>query len=195
MFDRVIAGFDGFDGGRDAIALAVGLRPQHLTIVMVYGPQATVASSTVARYWDLLRDDAERRLAAVAAELGIEAELRAVANTSAGRALHDAAQASDAELLVIGSAHRGPLGRLLVGDDGSAVLHGAPCPVAIAPKRLRAAGWRPQRIGVGYDGADESRPHWPPPPRWLSSSTPTSWSARRGRSRSSPPLRIRPTSR
>jgi nucleotide-binding universal stress UspA family protein len=157
MFDRVIAGFDGYDGGRDAIALATRLRPQHLIVVMAYGPQTIIAPSSVLDYWDDLRDDAKRRLAAACAELGVEAELHVVADTSPARALHHAAEQHRADLLVVGSAHRGPVGRLLVGDVAAGVLHDAPCPVAVAPKRLRDAGWSPARIGVGYDGREESR--------------------------------------
>lgn len=157
MFNRVIAGFDGFDGGRDAIALAAALRPKHLTVLMAYGPQMSVAPPTIDRHWDALVPDAERYVATASAEAGRDdAETRIVNASSAAQALQQAAIDEDADLLVIGSAHHGPLGRLLVGDVGAAVLQGAPCPVAVAPKRLRP-GWRPERIGVGYDGRSESR--------------------------------------
>jgi nucleotide-binding universal stress UspA family protein len=157
MFDRVIAGFDGFDGGRDAIALAAALRPKDLTILMVYGTQIMAQPQPSSADWDPLREDAERQVAAAAAGLGDEVKARAVSSTSAARALHEAAVDGDADLLVIGSAHHGSLGRLRLGDEGAAVLHGTPCAVAVAPKRLHAHGWRSGRIAVGYDGSDESR--------------------------------------
>jgi nucleotide-binding universal stress UspA family protein len=38
------------------------------------------------------------------------------------------------------------------------LLHGAPCPVAVAPRGLADAGqWRPATIGVAYDGTPEAR--------------------------------------
>ncbi len=42
----------------------------------------------------------------------------------------------DADLLVVGAAHRGPLGRVLLGDDASSTPDGVKCAVAIAPRGL-----------------------------------------------------------
>jgi nucleotide-binding universal stress UspA family protein len=157
MFNRVIAGFDGYDGGRDAIFLAQRLRPERLTVLMAYGAQTVVAPTAALTYWEECRADARRRLAAACMELGAEAEQHVVADTSPARALHDLAAERHADLLVIGSSHRGPLGRLLVGDVGTSVLLDAPCAVAIAPKRLRDGDWAPRRVGIAYDGSDGAR--------------------------------------
>jgi nucleotide-binding universal stress UspA family protein len=156
MFTRVLAGFDGYDGGRDAIVLADRLRPEHLTVLMAYGTQTVVAPIAAIAYWDECRDDAKRRVAAACRELGVTAEERVVADMSPARALHDHAAEHHADLLVVGSTHRGAVGRLLVGDVGAAVLRDAPCPVAIVPKRLRDTRWAPRRIAVAYDGGDGS---------------------------------------
>jgi len=73
-------------------------------------------------------------------------------------ALHRLADEHDAALVVVGSTHRGPIGRVLPGSTAERLLHGATCPVAIVPRGYRA---RPQgeirTIGVGYDASDESR--------------------------------------
>jgi len=69
--------------------------------------------------------------------------------------LRDVALRRGADLLVIGSCHRGSFGRLLLGDDSRAVLARAPCPVAIAPRGY-APPDRLVRIGVGYDGSPEA---------------------------------------
>lgn len=153
MFERVIAGFDGYDGGRDAVFLADRLRPRQLTVVMAYGAKAVIAPTAALTYWDDGRADAQRRVAAACDELGVTARQHVVADLSPAHALHDQAAEDHADLLVIGSSHRGRLGRLLVGDVGTSVLLDAPCPVAIAPKRLRDADWAPRRIGVAYDGS------------------------------------------
>jgi nucleotide-binding universal stress UspA family protein len=47
--------------------------------------------------------------------------------------LHELAELTDADLLVIGSSRRGLLGRALIGGDTRAALNGASCAVAIAP--------------------------------------------------------------
>lgn len=153
MFDHVIAGFDGRDGGRDAIALAVALRPRRLTILMAYGPDTMVAPTMSSDYWDVLRDSAEQTLATACAQLGVGAEAVAVADTSAAGALHRAATDAAADLLVVGSAHRGRVGRLLIGDVAGTVLGDAPCAVAVAPAGLRETAWAPRRIGVAFDGS------------------------------------------
>jgi nucleotide-binding universal stress UspA family protein len=52
---------------------------------------------------------------------------------SATRALHDLAEREHARLVAIGSSGRGRVGRVLPGAVTDRLLHGAPCPVAVAP--------------------------------------------------------------
>jgi nucleotide-binding universal stress UspA family protein len=52
---------------------------------------------------------------------------------SPARALHELAVAAGAQLLVIGSSDRGAAGRGFPGAVTDRLLHGAPCPVAVAP--------------------------------------------------------------
>ena len=70
--------------------------------------------------------------------------------------LHEAASAARADLLVIGACHRGPVGRVLAGDDTRRIVRDAPCPVAVAPHGYAEAGHELARIGVGYDGDREA---------------------------------------
>src|SRR4051812_36420162 len=67
------------------------------------------------------------------AETDVEAHLRWYGSSSVGRGLHELCEVIGADLLVVGSSHRGLLGRVLIGDDTSAALNGAPCAIAIAP--------------------------------------------------------------
>lgn len=70
-----------------------------------------------------------------------------------GHALHEAALAAAADLIVVGSSGRGLLGRILAGDDVIATLRCAPCAVAIAPHGFLSQADDPIAcIGVGYDG-------------------------------------------
>jgi nucleotide-binding universal stress UspA family protein len=57
-------------------------------------------------------------------------------------------------LIVLGSTHRGGLGRVMPGSVAERLLNGAPCPVAVAPR-----GYEPRElrvIAVGYDGSAEA---------------------------------------
>jgi nucleotide-binding universal stress UspA family protein len=71
---------------------------------------------------------------------GVAVECRELASRSAARALHEAAEADDAGLLVVGSTSRGTLGRVLPGSTAERLMHGAPCPIAVIPHRWRAGG-------------------------------------------------------
>ena len=61
-----------------------------------------------------------------------------------------------ADLIVVGSTHTDHAGRIAPGSTAEQLLHGSPCPVAVAPDgyRLRPAAF--ERVGVGYDGSDEA---------------------------------------
>lgn len=159
MFAHVIAGFDGSDGGRDAIALGAALRSPggRLTIVSTFGQDAYISAEIVTDSRDTLEAAALRRLEAVRVELEVDAELVATADSSPARALHRIAEELHADLIVVGPAHHGALGRIVLGDVGRAVLHGAPCPVAVAPRRFHDDPWSPRRIIVAFDGSPEAR--------------------------------------
>ena len=104
----------------------------------------------------------ERAMAALeqAAEpLGAECELKlhTEASSSPVRGLHDAAAALDAALLVVGSSHRGRLGRVMPGGVGERLLHSAPCAVALAPRGYTGEDDGIRRIGVAFIDTPEGR--------------------------------------
>jgi nucleotide-binding universal stress UspA family protein len=104
-----------------------------------------------ARYFDRIFDQAR-------AELGGAQFERHPLRDSAAHGLTELAETVEADVVVIGSTHHGPIHRVLAGTVATRLIHGAPCAVAVAPR-----GWRERRpsrvslIGVGYDGSDESR--------------------------------------
>ena len=57
---------------------------------------------------------------------------------------------------MIGSAHRGPLGRILLGSTGESMLSGAPGGIAVAPLGYADGEQGLARIGVAVDGSAQS---------------------------------------
>ena len=107
---------------------------------------------------DLVVDPSDA-LAAAQRELepeGIPVECRGLTGTSAARALHEAAEADDAGLLVVGSTRQGAIGRVLPGSTADRLMHGAPCPIAIVPPGWEA-GAGLHTIGVAYVDTEEGR--------------------------------------
>ncbi|HEU4977004.1 MAG TPA: universal stress protein [Baekduia sp.] len=155
MFTNVIAAVDGFDGGRDAVALAAALTSGRLTLVGVHPEDPHRTRASLEGFWRAQHDDLLRALEIERDRSAPGADVVIVGDTSPARALHRVAEEREADLLVLGSAHHGAAGRITAGDVGRAVLHGAPCPVAIAPKRLRRAELA--TVAVAVDGSPESR--------------------------------------
>lgn len=159
MFTRIIVGIDGSDGGRDALALAVRLAAAETEIVIVnaFPYEVRPSRASLGGFEELLREDAGKMLAEAT---GSDPRYRtaAIPDTSPGRALYSEAEREHADLIVVGSCHRGAVGRVLLGDVSRATLHGAPCPVAVAPRGYRGQDDQPvHTIGVGFNATDESR--------------------------------------
>jgi len=166
MYRKIIVGYDGSDQAEDAVALGRRLSSAtnaELTVAQVfaYGPFWTLEgkagpSSPLPK--DLIREyesDAVERLHEVAARVHAQAE--AFPSTSAPRGLQQLAEERAADLIVVGSSHRGQIGQVLPGSVGFRLLHGAPCAVAVATRGFRE---RPESeltsIAIGFDGSPEA---------------------------------------
>jgi nucleotide-binding universal stress UspA family protein len=158
MFERIVVGVDGREGGRDAVALARLLVAAggKLTLAHVVARDAHAHRGTGGAAGACDGERAQALLEAVRGETGVEAHLRSYGSSSVGRGLHELCEVTGADLLVVGSSRRGLLGRVLIGDDTSAALNGAPCAIAIAPSDYSQQPGRTREVGVGYDGSPES---------------------------------------
>ena len=157
----IVAGHDGSASGADAVAFgalyarAVGGR---LIVAGWYRQEFPLFPGS---------DDLEIEMRRVALEplelidteaLGVPVDLRAVAGRSPAEALHRVAERSHAELVVVGSTHRGRLGRVHPGSTGERLLQEAPCAVATAPRGFAAAGEHDVRvIAVAFESTVEGR--------------------------------------
>jgi nucleotide-binding universal stress UspA family protein len=167
---RFVVGVDGSERSLDAVALAQRLAAPTGAAVLVanvcplsfYLP-AEAATGAGMRY------QAERRIERLRPALdGMGPwEPRIVDGSSAARGLHELAIREHADLLVIGSTHRGPVGRVVPGTVARRLLHGSPCPVLIAPRGYRPPPRdRDQVIGVAFDGSPESQEALGAAARW-----------------------------
>jgi nucleotide-binding universal stress UspA family protein len=161
MFKTIVVGVDGREGGRDALSLAGRLALTaggELIAVRVLPFDYYVSRAGSPPYSSIAETDARAEMQSELEQAGLDASIHVLGDSSPARALHRVAEAENADLIVVGSTHHGRAGRVFAGDDAAATIHGAPCPVAVAPRGLASGEWKPvKRIGVGYDGRAEAR--------------------------------------
>jgi nucleotide-binding universal stress UspA family protein len=155
MFENVVVGIDGAQGGRDAVCLARRLaRPDaRATIAHVYGGMPVERGGGIS--FSEERDKSQALLEREREQCWPGSDTASVYATSAGRGLHELAQQRGADLLGVGSC--GPFGRVLMRDDARAAFTGAPCAIAIAPRGYSSHETPIATIAVGYDGRPESQ--------------------------------------
>jgi len=160
MFKTIVVGVDGRDGGRDALALAGSLQrvfASDLVAVHVFPVDYYLGRGANGAYEEAMHERAAKTVRDDVQRSGVTALAVTVADGSPAHALQRAASGHDADLIVVGSAHHGRVGRVLAGDVTAGTLHGAACPVLVAPHGQREYGRALQTIGVGFDGSPESR--------------------------------------
>lgn len=145
----------------DAVAVAVDLARLHDACVVVAGVYV-VPSGPYARAYEhaareALRQELERLCEQVPGDVGHTFVVHA--SSSAVRGLRELAEAERAAAVVLGATHRGAVGRMLHGDVTAALLHGAPCAIAVAPRGWSTRGVRVAQhtIGVAWDDGDEAQ--------------------------------------
>lgn len=158
---RLLVAHDGRDGGRDALELA--------RLLAASDPGASALAVTVlrpdpleAKYGWLDEEDAADA-APVLEEArerlgGIATETSAYGSHSPAEALTTIAEQERFDAIVVGSPHRGAVGRVMLGSVGASLLNGAPSDVAMAPKGYAEEEHESLRdIAVGYDGGAEAK--------------------------------------
>ena len=158
---KIIVGVDGSDRSDDAVALASSLALRtaaEIVLARAYPfDDAAVHLGDSPRRHLHLREAAQRILDRLRerADTTLRITTRTIADPSPSRALHTLAEIEDASLVVIGSSHRGGVGRLFAGTTAERLLHGSPCAVAVAPRGF--AGREPiARIAVGWNRSAEA---------------------------------------
>ena len=134
----IVVGSGGGDGGEDALELgrllASTLRLDVLPVTVTVPGSSHSARSALAK-------DGRR----------------AVTAASVARGLSDVATEVDATALVVGSSHRGRIGRTLFGTGIEHLAEISPCPLAVAPRGYaKRYALRLARIETSFDGSPAS---------------------------------------
>lgn len=158
MADSIIIGYEPEHGGFDSVQLGRVFKN-------ALGGRAIVATALPWPDYLLPHDELQQQLDVAMKprfeELrdrfpDLDADVRVVASRSGARALQEMAEAEGAKLIVIGSSHRGAIGRTLAGSVGDSLSYGSPCAVAIAPHGYADVDSGCERIAAAFDGSPES---------------------------------------
>src|SRR6476646_627709 len=157
---KILVGYDGSDGGRDALELSRVLAEATDASVLVaavlpYGPLPVpyeMLEQEQAERAQPLFDEARERLGE------LEIETRVCGGGTPAGVLNDLAEREEVETIVIGSPHRGTVGRVLLGSVADGLLHGAPCETVTAPRGYAGEEHGPFRtVAVAYDDTKEAK--------------------------------------
>ena len=140
----LLVGFDGSEPARDGLELGLLL--------------ATALDGKLRAIWVTPDEPEPGKLGSIERALeDLDVALDVVKSSSAPRALHEEAERLDAFAVVLGSTHRGGMGRVFPGSVATRLLHGAPCAVAVAPRGYATTAPPDVRvIQIAVDGSPES---------------------------------------
>jgi nucleotide-binding universal stress UspA family protein len=154
----VIVGLDGREHDADAIALAQLLQASfggRLLLAHVVPPAPPGKGKIECER--LAQQQGRKLLARASASLGDGTDTQLVEPCPAARGLSSLAAERGASMLVLGSSHRGTVGRIVPGGVASHLLARAPCAIAVAPVGYANQPQAPiSQVGVAYDGTGES---------------------------------------
>ncbi len=159
---RLLVGHDGSDGGRDALELARVLAAETegsiVVATVIFGGPLPLEFARLeeheAKVAESLLEEARTVLS------GIETETRPYGGGSPAAILTRLAEDEEEgfDAIVVGSPHRGPVGRVLIGSVARNLLNGGPRQTFVAPRGYAEAQHDPLRtIAVGYDGSPEAK--------------------------------------
>ena len=156
---KIVVGYDSSDQAGDALALGDALMPAEGGELIVASIEELEPLIGNIPQWQEQRDAYyEADFAHASEQLNRDDFTRRTGDGSAPAELEAIAEREDADVIVVGSTHRGVVGQVLPGSVGDRLLAGAPCAVAIAPigySRREHPGIA--MIGVAYDGEPEAQ--------------------------------------
>ena len=138
--NRIIVGVDGSAGAHTALLWAADeakLRGAELVVVQAWVPQGPMAGPMIAPGADLWAETIERTREQLMSQVeSLEDSGVTVTTQLVGGPPHEALEAlsGEADLLVVGSRGRGPIGSAVLGSVSSHVCRSARCPVVVVSR-------------------------------------------------------------
>jgi nucleotide-binding universal stress UspA family protein len=150
MFKRVLWATDGSEAADRALAqaaaLAIASDGPHPQLVAVHCEEYVMPGKARGTFHlEVEEDDVKMKIADQVGALDREG-LRAAFEITRGRlggaahAIAEIAEREDADVIVVGTRGRTPLGGLLLGSVTQRLLHIAPCPVLAVPPARNGRG-------------------------------------------------------
>lgn len=157
---RILLGYDGSDGAKDAVELCRAIAPADAYVaavdVLPYpgAPSETFRLMTSAEF-----PVPEDFFVPVTSRLpDLEVATFTYVGDSPAHVFEHHVLDERLDLIVVGSPHRGTVGRIMLGSVGQALLQGAPVPVATAPLGYGSRSHGDLRmVAVAYDGTAGSK--------------------------------------
>ncbi|HET9676624.1 MAG TPA: universal stress protein [Solirubrobacterales bacterium] len=157
---KLLVGYDGSNGARDALKLArVVAEAAGAGVVVVTVLPCGPLPVPYALLDEEKEEWAEPLFAEAKEHLGeLEVETLAFGGGTPAGVINDLAEREGFASIVVGSPHRGAVGRTLIGSVANGLLHGAPCEVIVAPRDYASEDdWPFRTIAVAYDDTPEAK--------------------------------------
>lgn len=155
---RLLVGYDGRPASRDALSFAKALAETGETELRVASVRGYWPELLGESYELVVKEDERwigRGATAVLGDVPFSVRVLPGGHETAG--LRELAEAEGSDLIVVGSTHRGRIGRVCPGSVGERVLNEAPCAVAVAPRGLADRGLQFGTIAIGFDGSKQAQ--------------------------------------
>lgn len=158
MNRKIVIAYEDHEHGAEALALARALAAAGSVEVVVMNVLDRYRYVWEAPLVEELTQAAEDELASTTTDWpeGVAVSTRAVAGMSAAGGIHRLAEAENAGIIVLGPTHRGTVRQAVLGTTAAQLLHGAPCPVALAPPGYTQPEAGIRTVAVAYDGSPQA---------------------------------------